>query len=152
MRALVGFVFLVLLASSTEAQTGAASGTWQNVSFGPEGPAVAGSLVSAVVAGPEGSVFASGTFRVVGGTFADQIARWDGEDWHPLGKGLDFYASDLAAGPGGALYAVGSFRRAGDVAVNSFAAWDGTAWRPFGGGPTNDGRDRAGAVAVGLVV
>ena len=80
MRALVCFCFLVLSAAPTEAQTGAAGGTWENVSFGPEGPAVGGSLISAVVAAADGSVFASGTFGVAGSVAANQIARWEGAE------------------------------------------------------------------------
>ena len=113
---------LVLLASTAAAQP---SGSWENVSFGPEGPAVGGSLISAMAAAPNGDVFASGYFSSIGGVLANQIARWDGAQWHALGNGLSGYASDLATGPDGALYAAGA-------SAAGVVRWDGQAWTALG--------------------
>lgn len=75
------------------------------------------------------------------------IARWNGQDWAPLGPGLstpDFGPFEIRAmtvfdgvsGP--ELYVGGVFTRAGSVVLNGIARWNGTRWAPVGstGGPS----------------
>ena len=74
MRTLLG-LFVAALIPIAAAQS-PDTGTWENASFGPEGPAVGGSLVSAMAAAPNGDVFASGYFETIGGTLANSVARF----------------------------------------------------------------------------
>ena len=143
MRALLG-LFLAFLIPVASAQSPDA-GTWENASFGPEGPAVGGSLVSAMVAAPNGDVFASGYFSTIGGVLANQIARWDGTQWHALGDGLTFYTSSLAVGPDGALYAAGV--SATGVPGTGVVRWDGQMWTALGD-LSGTGRDQVNAISV----
>lgn len=140
---------LALLAPCASSQpTGPiAPGAWENVSFGPEGPALGGALVSAMVSAPGGDVFASGNFGTIGGARANSIARWDGSEWHALGDGLTFYASDLAVGPDGSLYAAD----VGAVGVDGYGVmrWDGQTWTALADANGTSG-DRPEAVEVGL--
>ncbi|HEX9950776.1 MAG TPA: hypothetical protein VGB53_03335 [Rubricoccaceae bacterium] len=54
--------------------------------------------VKAVTVGPDGSLYAAGSFTTVGGPAASHAARWDGTAWHSCGDGVS----------GGAVYALGS--------------------------------------------
>lgn len=99
-----------------------------------------GSVGSLAVSGSE--VFVGGTFRNAGGIGATNIARWDGTNWHTLGKGLRYYDGPGSENGGvgalavhsGFLFAGGTFRRAGDVAASNIAQWDGSDWAPLGSG------------------
>lgn len=75
--------------------------------------------------------------------FARNIARWDGENWHPLGAGLlgdergqptDLGAVyDIAFGFDG-IYAGGRFVASGENVVRGVARWNGAEWLPLGTG------------------
>ncbi len=95
--------------------------------------------------GPFGgpSLYSAGNFYVAGGIPVNRIARWDGEDWNPLGVlggGLaDGAASDMAVyddgtGSGPALYVAGQFTFVDDNNYAYLARWDGSAWSRVGGG------------------
>lgn len=102
--------------------------------FGPSGM---NGEVRAVAFGPDGSLYAGGTFTSAGGVPANRIARWDGTSWHPLGSGMDNIVSALVVGTNGSLYAGGNFTTAGGVAANRVARWDGASWHPLGSGMNN---------------
>ena len=81
-----------------------------------------------------------GYFRSVSGTRAYSIASWDGEGWHPLGRGVgtghcwDYhYVFDLLP-YGSDLIAAGNFWLAGGQHMRRIARWDGATWSPLGGG------------------
>ncbi len=86
----------------------------------------------------EPALFAGGSFAMAGGQTVNQIARWDGTAWSPVGGGVGGIApgvSTLAThdldGPGPAppaLYVGGSFSTAGGVPASNIAGWDGTNW------------------------
>src|SRR5690606_2012417 len=85
------------------------------------------------------ALYAGGYFTTVGGITANNIARWDGSSWSPLGSGMNnsVYALtvfDDGSGTGPALYAGGAFTTAGGVTVNRIAKWDGSSWSPLGSG------------------
>ncbi len=90
-----------------------------------------------LVALPNGDLIAGGTFSSVAGTAANNIARWDGTSWHPLGSGISGSAGVYAIGaltalPNGDVIAGGDFSTAGGVACNNIARWNGTAWSSLG--------------------
>jgi hypothetical protein len=82
----------------------------------------------------DGSLIVGGSFPSVdGGIPANNIARWDGTQWHAMGEGLNdnvltlvVYKGDLIAG--------GSFTKSGEMTVNRIARWNGSAWHPMGAG------------------
>ena len=105
-----------------------------------EGSEWVGTVDSLAVNGAD--VFAGGRFRNAGGTAATNIARWDGTNWHSLGKGLRYFdgtgsengAVRALAVINGVLFAGGEFRLAGDVEATNIARWDGSSWQPVGSG------------------
>jgi hypothetical protein len=83
-------------------------------------------------AGP--ALYAGGVFSAAGGAPANNIAKWNGSTWSPLGIGIT-EGTDLVDamtvfdnGNGLALYAGGDFIGAGDIMVSTLARWNGSAW------------------------
>lgn len=68
---------------------------------------------------------------------ANNIARWNGTAWFPLGSGLGDTSAEVFAItplPGGALLAGGRFATAGGLPAANIARWNGAAWSPLGTG------------------
>lgn len=84
-------------------------------------------------------LIAAGSFTSMNGlpgTF-NNIARWDGMAWQPLGTGLNAAVEKVIVfddGNGPKLIAAGDFTTAGGSPANYIAAWDGSAWAPLGDG------------------
>ncbi len=87
-------------------------------------------------------LYVGGKFWYAGGVPADGIARWDGQTWTALGKGLSlgngshpnvFALAVYDDGRGPALYVGGSFYYAGGQLAYNIARWDGKEWEPLGG-------------------
>jgi len=92
------------------------------------------------------ALYAGGEFTEAGGVEANYIARWDGDQWAPVGSGFNddgwgMIVFDDGSGP--ALFAAGWFTEAGGVPANHVAKWDGSAWSPLGVGLNNWARDWA---------
>jgi hypothetical protein len=113
---------------------------------------VGGALVRDVAVGANGDFYVGGTFVQVSATLANNIAKWDGSSWSPLGantgNGLNGMAYAVAVAPNGAVYVGGDFTGAGSVLANRVAKWDGTAWTSLGAGTANGVNDNVRAIAV----
>ena len=123
---------------------------WDGASWHPLGGGMGDTgnpYVEALAVGPDGSLYAGGSFTTVGGVTAYHIARWDGTSWHPLGSGMGGTVLALALESNGLLDAGGDFSTAGGVPANSIARWDTptSSWRLFGTGMGG----RVTALAVG---
>lgn len=81
--------------------------------------------VQALVCSRNGDLFTGGQIRFAGSVEANNIARWDGTSWNPLGEGVDGKVCDIALDSRGNLYAGGSF-------TGYIAKWDGTRWKEIG--------------------
>jgi hypothetical protein len=93
------------------------------------------------------ALYAGGMFTSIHGVAANQVAKWDGASWSPLGSGIlggvngngpnvsKLLAFDDGTGP--ALYAAGSFTSAGGMPAKNIARWDGSSWSALGSG-TNE--------------
>ena len=83
------------------------------------------------------ALYAGGGFTNAGGVAANNIAKWDGAAWSPLGADVNASVGALTVfddGSGPALYAGGAFETAGGVAASRVAKWDGQAWASLGSG------------------
>lgn len=113
---------------------------WNGFTWGPLGSGDQNGIngtVHAVVVTPGNQVYVGGEFTEAGGQPANNIARFDGFNWHPVGDG----AQNGVNGPvralkvvGGGVIAGGTFSQAGGSAANNVAQWDGFDWQPLGGG------------------
>ncbi|MCC6407352.1 MAG: hypothetical protein IT453_09310 [Planctomycetes bacterium] len=77
------------------------------------------------------ALYACGDFVMAGGVPVHYVAKWDGNAWHSLAGGMNYYVRALGVhddGTGSALYASGYFTTAGGVAAGGVARWDGVSW------------------------
>ena len=105
---------------------------WQE-GFNFNGPD--GQVEAVAVSGSD--IFVGGKFASAGGVSANNIARWDGSQWHPLGAGINGEVRALAADGSGNLIAGGEFSQAGGNSAMNIARWNGTAWDTLGNGFTS---------------
>lgn len=81
------------------------------------------------------NVFAAGSFTTAGGVAANEIARWDGNNWSNVGGSVVGSGTVLALTTmGNILYAGGTFTNIGGVTASHIAKWDGTNWSALGSG------------------
>lgn len=92
--------------------------------------------VMAVTSDQSGNLYIGGSFMMAGGILVSRIAKWDGNNWTPLGTGMNGSVSCIAVDQNGILYAGGSFSTSGGITTNRIAKWDGTNWTALGTGTT----------------
>lgn len=74
-------------------------------------------------------IYAGGGFLLAGSDTVNNIARWDGTNWHKVGQGIEgvvrcFYEMDDTLYVGGSIDAIiGS-----NIQCKSLVKWDGTSW------------------------
>ena len=88
----------------------------------------------ALTADDAGNVYVGGQFTRAGGVAAQNIAAWDGQQWHNVGD-ADSYIAALAVGDG-FLYAGGNFTQIGGVAAGHVARMNLQTgqWSPLSSG------------------
>lgn len=87
--------------------------------------------------GSGAKLYVAGNFSVIGGVSVNNIARWDGLSWQPLGAGVGASPRLMQVfddGTGPKLYVCGAFSVAGGQPSDSMAAWTGNAWQQFSAG------------------
>ena len=84
--------------------------------------------------GPDGNLYAGGSFTVAGDVISNNIAMWDGISWSPLGNGLNNTCNTIVFDSSGNLYAGGSFTLAGETTTSYIAKWNGSTWSALGTG------------------
>ena len=116
---------------------------WNGTAWSALGTGVTNALLGdgiySLAVAANGEVYAGGRFAQAGGVAANNVAKWNGTAWNPLGTGVaspgdipTVYALALAGN--GNLYAGGGFTQVGGIAANGVAQWNGTAWSPLGAG------------------
>lgn len=103
--------------------------------------------VSALLSLPNGDLIVGGFFTSAGASVVNNITRWNGSEWSPLGTGMGGYLASVSALTtlaNGDLIVGGSFSTAGGVAASNIARWNGSEWVPLGAGL----RNRAGFPAA----
>ncbi|TVQ74347.1 MAG: T9SS C-terminal target domain-containing protein [Balneolaceae bacterium] len=110
-------------------------------------------LVSAIAEDQNGNIYFGGDFEVAnhgsGYVTANNIVRWDGESFHPVGNGTGGDVRAIVIDDNGMVYVGGSFSRVyhdsqNFLRANNIARWDGTHWHPLGElDARNNGVDRA---------
>jgi len=123
----VSLLLLIVLAGNTHAQT--EGDQWWD-GFGRAG--TTGRIEALAVY--EGDLIAAGNFGYAGDTKANQVARWNGARWEPLGDGLFCPVHALAVYDGDLLAGGECEDRGwpGDACYSCVHRWDGISWKPFG--------------------
>lgn len=80
-----------------------------------------------------GDLIVGGKFDTINGVAAENIAKWNGTTWAPLGQGVDSYVYALKT-YNNELYAAGFFLHAGGQPANYIAKWNGASWSGVGQG------------------
>jgi BspA type Leucine rich repeat region (6 copies) len=93
--------------------------------------------IEAVAIDTNGNVYVGGEFTIIGTAVANNIVRWNGAAWSPLGAGMNGQVEALVLDGEGNLYAGGSFTEAGGINANGIAKWNGTNWSALGTGMTS---------------
>ncbi|MFK7847718.1 MAG: T9SS type A sorting domain-containing protein [Rhodothermales bacterium] len=98
-------------------------------------------VVHAVAIAPDGSIYIGGDFfEVVQGNGSvvdvENLAKWNGATWEPLGTGVDAPVHALAIDQSGLLYIGGEFARdgSGEFELSKIATWDGSNLGSVGNG------------------
>ena len=92
------------------------------------------------------ALHAGGSFPNTGGAALNNLGRWNGSSWAPLGRGLDATVNALEVfddGSGPALHVLGRFSSVDGQAVNRIAKWDGDGWSALGSGLSGTNLDVA---------
>lgn len=121
------------------------TGTWSALDngVGTTGRAVAALTVHDDGSGIGPALYAAGIIDSVNGVPVNNIARWDGQQWSPVGGGLtedvnpqvfSLLSYDDGTSDGPTLYAGGWYSHAEDVEVDGYAAWNGESWSGIGNG------------------
>ena len=126
------------LAAGNKLMNGIAS--WDGADWSPIGtPGQINGLSGAprALAGDGTNLYAGSTFFWAGQTNANQIARFDGTNWNPLGSGFPSGSGPLysIAVSNNNVYVGGLFTAAGGVSAQNIAQWDGANWYALGAGP-----------------
>ena len=83
------------------------------------------------------SIYAGGNFTEAGSQIANQIARFDGTNWWPMGATnsgtLPQAGPDALTFADGDLFAGGYFTNLGPYSVDHVGYWDGSEWNDIGG-------------------
>lgn len=74
-----------------------------------------------------GHIYVAGTFSIIGGIVANNIAKWDGTQWNSLGSGTNGQVRDMIF-KDGELIVIGSFTQAGGISSGKVAKWNGNSW------------------------
>lgn len=79
-----------------------------------------------------GDLVLSGRFGRVQGVQTPWIARQSGDNWSPVGSGINNQVFTMHRMSGDRIFAAGQFTQAGENAVRGTAIWSGTEWLPTG--------------------
>ena len=105
--------------------------SWSEIGAGISGTSPTLGVYATAVFNSE--LVAAGDFQYAGGTAVNNIAKWNGSAWLPMGTGLNGRVEALAVYKN-KLFAGGSFLFAGATEVNFIAQWNGVKWRPVSSG------------------
>ena len=108
---------------------------WEPLGSGVADPLFAGFGVKTMVTDVSGHLFVAGNFSTAGGEPANNVARWDGSRWHPVGDGIAGVITQIGFDGAGVLYAGGLFVHVvpNVTQTSGIARWDGHMWGALNG-------------------
>jgi hypothetical protein len=115
---------------------------WDGTAWRPLGTGLTGIGVNPPIIGDalceyNGELWVGGMLSAAGGVPCDNLARWDGTQWHAIpggAQGLGSPAVRTFLSEGNELHVAGEFTSIGGVAANNIARFDGTNWSALGSG------------------
>ncbi|MCU0864247.1 MAG: hypothetical protein MUC36_10670 [Planctomycetes bacterium] len=125
---LAGGVFQTIGGVPASAIARRVGGVWSPLGSGVN--ATFGGQVYTIAAVPGGGAIVGGAFSSAGGIAVNNIARWNGTAWSPLGPGLSGVIHAVVVMPNGDVVAGGNFTQP----AAAVARWNGSSWSGLGGG------------------
>ena len=107
---------------------------WNGNAWQPLGSGLAGThypRATTLGIASNGDLQCGGSFTSAGGTPAQNIARWNGSSWAPLGSAAMVVPTAVVEGPPGTLFLAGA---AATGSLGILLQNSGTDWAPVGGG------------------
>jgi hypothetical protein len=101
---------------------------WDGTVWTPLDTGIDNGTVYDVAVGPDGILYATGSFTTVSGETINRIASWNGAAWSDLDGGLDVQGERLAIADDGNLYVGGLITLVSNITVDSIARWNGYTW------------------------
>jgi len=129
-------LILVIEFCWTVSTSAASLGVSWDSRFFPEAMSGAFAKVTGLSAGENGELYAAGSFSSIGNFSGTRgIACWNGQQWSPLGTGVDgaFQVYAVAA-RANEVYIGGSFTSVSGIPATNIAKWNGTNWSAVGSG------------------
>ncbi len=104
---------------------------WTNVGVGITGSNAFGFRLAKH---PSGDIILAGRFATIeNGGIVNNIARWNGTNWAPIGSGLPFqsdeFVASIAVAPDGRIAACVNRRSSTSQGRSTIYSWDNTFWR-----------------------
>lgn len=96
--------------------------SWQNVN-----------VISSYFDDATNNLYVAGDFISAGDSMSFGVARWDGNEWHPMGSGLNGIVYSIIKYED-EIYAGGDFVTADEDSTHFIARWDGSKWNEVAGG------------------
>jgi len=97
--------------------------------------------VNALAVLPSGDLLIGGDFTQIGHysstVFANNIARWDGTTYYPVGAGVDGTVHSIDVLATGEVLVGGDFTMAGGLPADNVALWNGSVWSAVGQGASS---------------
>jgi hypothetical protein len=111
---------------------------WSGLGGGVQGcagtsPAFPCSAYVYTTAALDADIYVGGAFSSAGGIPANNIAKWDGDKWTPLGVGANGPVRKIAINRN-IIYVGGEFTSIGGVEANGIARFEGDKWSALGSG------------------
>ncbi len=107
---------------------------WNGSAWSRLGSGVSGgvdAIVKRLAVLPSGELIAAGKFTSASAMTVNNIARWTGLAWSPLGSGITHQGNALAVLPNGNVVAGSSSVNASGNMVVSISNWNGSTWSPL---------------------
>lgn len=122
---------------------------WEALGDGLSSESMAAPGVQTLVLDAADVLYAGGDFNKAAGAPANQVARWDGTAWSPVGDGLPGLIGALTIDPAGTLYAGGIFTISSGIGISTgIARWNGSGWEGLANQIGNSGVIGAGVEAL----
>lgn len=127
----------LIVIGNVDMENGRGIAEWNGSDWQLLGPGILGGFSGAqCLAVFQDQLYVGGQIDITAGNAGQNIMRWDGEQFHSLGQGLQQWLGNTSAiataftmaEHNGSLFVGGGFRAAGGVEAMGLATWDGTQW------------------------
>ena len=127
----------LIVIGNVDMENGRGIAEWNGSNWQLLGPGILGGFSGGqCLAVYQDQLYVGGQISITAGNAGQNIMRWDGEQFHPLGQGIQWWAGNTSSiatvlnmvEHNGKLFVGGGFRAAGGIEAMGLATWDGVEW------------------------